>query len=470
MFLGQAGSTPVWAPGSRKPQELILWTASNLQRLRLGSPVGTVLPGDHGWAPSLLVEREVAPRPSPVLADLPVERRPLTFVRRSSAPRETRLITPSGEVQVEGTVASVSPDGRFVISIIDDEDARSSVRVTDLQGGTFHEMDFQGVPGSPNGLIARSHCWARVDDTPVYIAVVLTASSPHAINTWSAVDGSLIASTPISTTFESEMQSLLAMNPGPAGGAEGPVSETPRPLYTMNSFATSADGRFVAASGNLFTSRDVIEREQFLLLNDQASSVMGVVVLYERATGEMLDVFVHEHPVGPLAISNDGARVAALLASEGNGLGTASVGVFPNRSLDAGDDPLAHVVRDIDLPGSYLMPSELIGKMSRSSHGQLLSFTPDGQLLSVALDKAIHLIDVPGRMLVDSLDWPRIVPMIELEGEPSQGVRLALQASSIDYRQIRFEGAAFSRDGRELRVDLRNSDIAMVRIRDTAWN
>ena len=133
MFLGLAGSTPVWSPGSVKPQELMLWTASKKQRLRLGSPVATVISGLHGWAPSLLVEREVAPPASPVLEDLPIEQRPMTFVRKDDAPSDTRLFVPSGEVEIEGTVESVSPDGRFVITTVDDDD-RTSVMITDLHG------------------------------------------------------------------------------------------------------------------------------------------------------------------------------------------------------------------------------------------------------------------------------------------------------------------------------------------------
>ena len=150
--------------------------------------------------------------------------------------------------------------------------------------------------------------------------------------------------------------------------------------------------------------------------------------------------------------------------------GTASVCILPNRSLDAGDDPLAHVVKSVALPGSYLMPSELLLGMSRSMHGETLSFSADGRLVSVALDQVVHLIDVPGRMLVDSLDWARIATLIELEGEPSEYVRRALRTGEYGFESVRFEGAAFSRDGSELRIDVLDGDIAMVRIRNTAWN
>ena len=195
-------------------------------------------------------------------------------------------------------------------------------------------MDFQGTLGSPNGLVVRSHCWARVDDVPVYVAVVLNTSKRpayYAINTWSALDGSLISSSPISMAFDNGLQSITPLDAMPAGEVEGPSSEKPRPMYSANSFATSADGRFVAVSGILMPFSEESERERFLLLNDKPSSALGVVVLYERSTGEMVDAFVQEQPIGPLALSNDGAWVAALRASGGDGLGD-RVGMHPPES------------------------------------------------------------------------------------------------------------------------------------------
>jgi hypothetical protein len=284
------------------------------------------------------------------------------------------------------------------------------------------------------------------------------------------LDGSLIASAPISMTFDAGLQSIVPLDVMAAVEVEGHASENPLPMYSANSFATSADGRFVAVSGILTPPGEESERERFLLLNDKPSSALGVLVLYERSTGEMVDFFVDEQPIGPLALSNDGAWVATLRASGGDGLGTASVYIFPNRSLDAGDDPLAHVVRGVSLPGSYLMPSELILGMSRSMHGETLSFSADGRLVSVALEQVVHLIDVPGRMLVDSLDWARIATLIDLEGEPSEDVRRSLRNGAYGFESVLFEGAAFSPDGRELRIDVLDGEIAMVRIRNTAWD
>ena len=110
------------------------------------------------------------------------------------------------------------------------------------------------------------------------------------------------------------------------------------------------------------------------------------------------------------------------------------------------------------------MPSDTIYS------GQTLGFSPDGDLVSIALETSIHLVDVPGRMLVCSFDWTGLVRLVGNESELSSEVSDTLKSGQPEFQQVLFDGAAFSENGRELRIGVRDAEIALIRIRDTAWN
>ena len=60
--------------------------------------------------------------------------------------------------------------------------------------------------------------------------------------------------------------------------------------------------------------------------------------------------------------------------------------------------------------------------------------------------------------------------MLGSESGLSPEVSNTLKSGQPEFQQVLFDGAAFSEDGRELRIGVRNAEIALIRIRDTAWN
>jgi hypothetical protein len=472
MSIGLVGATPTWSPGSSKAGELLLWTPNRMRRLRLRSAVATLIPGTRSWVPSLIVERETRNRLGEMLDEIPPERRPMTFVDRSSIGSlgGDRLVAPSGVVESvkPSLVRSVSPDGRFVLTVDYIEDESNSgiispqLEVVDLL--TDDRRVLEGLDGTGSEIMlinggARSHCWAEVDGTPVYVGLALPKTSKnsseptkrelhYSVYTWSALDGSLLSLTPLRSI----------------------KSSITNGLFTIDHSAVSSDGRFVAVSGKYYDLSNKAIQEILSKGSGPRHLSEGALFIHDRITGEVVDSYVLPAIPQRICLSADGSQLAALVASGGDGMEPATLVVYPNRGLDAGEDPLAHVVRSIKLPGSFMMTFRPDMPSDTIYSGQTLGFSPDGDLVSIALETSIHLVDVPGRMLVCSFDWTGLVRLVGNESELSSEVSDTLKSGQPEFQQVLFDGAAFSENGRELRIGVRDAEIALIRIRDTAWN
>ena len=489
MSIGLVGATPAWSPGSSKAGEMLLWTPNQMRRLRLRSAVATLISGSRSWVPSLIVEREARDPLREALDEIPPERRPMTFVDRSSLGSldGDRLVAPSGVVESvkPPLVRSVSSDGRFVLTVDhvlrDFEGGRAKEGDTFVYGGEsgsgisspkFEVIDLltdgrrvlERLDGTGSEIVlinggARSHCWAEVDGTPVYVGVALpkafknssgqTRREPHhSVFTWSALDGSLLSSAPL--------RSIIS-----------PIANS---IFSIDHSAVSADGRFVAVSGKFIDRSSKAMKEARSDRSGPLHLADGGVFICERSTGEVVDSYVLPAIPQRICLSADGSHLAALVASGGDGMEPATLVVYPNRGLDTVRHLLEHVVQSIKLPGSFMMTFRPNMPSDTIYSGPTLSFSPDGDLVSVALETSIHLVDVPGRMLVCSFDWTGLVRLLGSESGLSPEVANALKSGQPEFQQVLFDGAGFSEDGRELRIGIRDAEIALIRIRDTAWN
>jgi hypothetical protein len=468
MSIGRAGATPTWPPASKKAEELLLWTPKKMRRLRLRSAVATLIPGSRSWVPSLIVTRSTRD-PLVLMDEIPLERRPMTFANRPASevqqfgptpPKSTRrLFAPSGVLESVNInrIRSISPDGRFVVTVRTIEEQpgsgidRRQAEVTDLLTDDRRVLEHWGTHAR-NYVSAgeRSHCWAEVEGTPVYVVVGMIKVAKDSaeeripyVCTWSALDGSLLSSTPLRSIKSAIANSYFHM---------------------IHDSAVSADGRFVAVG---FRISDLPpDLEAIARGSDPLFYYSGAVFICDRSTGELVDSYVLPTMPQRICLSADGSQLAVIEAGTGDGMESVSLVVYPNRGLDAGNDPLAHVVRSIKLPGSFMMDL----RPDAFFTGPTLSFSPDGDLVSVALETSIHLVDVPGRMLVCSFDWTGLVRLLGHESGLSPEVSNTLKSGQPEFQQVLFDGAAFSEDGRELRVGVGNAEIALIRIRDTAWN
>ncbi|MDG2030742.1 MAG: serine/threonine-protein kinase [Phycisphaerales bacterium] len=465
MSIGRAGATPIWPPASKKAEELLLWTPKKMRRLRLRSAVATLIPGSRSWVPSLIVTRNTRD-PLVLMDEIPLERRPMTFAKRRASevqqsgpppPKITRrLFAPSGVLESVdiNKIRSISPDGRFVVTVRTIEEQpgsgidRRQAEVTDLLTDDRRVLEHWGTYKHYVSAGERSHCWAEVEGTPVYVRVGMIKVAKDSADervpyvcTWSALDGSLLSSTPLRSVKSAIANSYFHM---------------------IHDSAVSADGRFVAVGFRILDLPPDLEA----MAQGSAPLYSGAVFICDRSTGELVDSY--ELPTIPqrICLSADGSHLAALVATGDDGMEPATLVVYPNRGLDTVKHLLEHVVQSIKLPGSFMMDL----RPDQYWTGPTLSFSPDGDLVSVALETSIHLVDVPGRMLVCSFDWTGLVRLLGSESGLSPEVSNTLKSGQPEFQQVLFDGAAFSEDGRELRIGVRNAEIALIRIRDTAWN
>ena len=154
-------------------------------------------------------------------------------------------------------------------------------------------------------------------------------------------------------------------------------------------------------------------------------------------------------------------------------------------SIDAQGNP-EEGARMMELPGVYLDAQELYMQMGRGEDGQVLSFSPDGSLLSCARPRSIDIYAVESASHLMRIDWPRLVQMLgasidstvpkrdlddldDHEWAASDfGTFKDPQRRADDLDNSFFAGAAFSPDGSELRVNAGwdATGIAMFRIFD----
>jgi hypothetical protein len=210
--------------------------------------------------------------------------------------------------------------------------------------------------------------------------------------------------------------------------------------------------------------REELERIQ-RIATGTSMRVFSVVMIVERATGRIIEEHVLKGAAGRLAFSPDGSTVATILASDvlAGGMAT-TITLFPNPDVQGSSG----VIQTMGLPGISLDGQGLYIDMGRNQR-QILSFSPDGSLLTCALRQSIDLFAVASASHVMRIDWPRLMqmlaPSVDSDGT---GIFPNPENEADDPNKTFFAGAAFSPDGSELRINAGHGahEVAMFRIFD----
>ena len=472
------------APDASTSGSINVWTQTKFDRKRLGSSVARAVTDGastvdainevSGWAPSLVVgSREIGFAFSftvdeidqQQVEEIPEEDRPKRVVVRDDSPPESKpmkIRTPFGSCELDDSdIVSVSPDGRFLL-IFEARDGSHDhgMEIFDSKRGVRYPVDGLQVPGgyrTYSWSAPSHHCWVEIDGTPALVASGMKMRPPEGyfVATWNALDGTMIEESNLSGFLDADLIAEM--------GVDLP-SSIEEPWAHFMQGAVSPDGRYYALSGIVIDRRNFVKELERMrrVTSGTSMKVCSIVMIVERATGEIIEQHVLQGAAGRVAFSPDGAAVATILSSDllAGGLSTV-IALLPNPDVETADQ----VVRTMGVPGLSLDGQGVFIDMGRSQMGQVLSFSPDGALLTCALKRSVDLFSVKSASHLMRIDGSRLERMLGPEPDTNPA---GLVAHSITQSMPDFAGAGFSPDGTELRINagLYGVRVAMFRIFD----
>ena len=463
--LGDARILLAQPPTKEHEASLISWSSQRITRVQLGERVAVVEEADHAY-----------PRSG-------------AFVRRSNGSLE--LVTPSGEIALGEAESpkqhrfaplarrdvpwSVSPSGRYAIM--------SGGLVIDVQTGERHALaEFRTGSGEQvvdlqrlNANTFRRGCWIQSEDGRELFVTLLQKTSGN------DVAHALFDNDPVDPSSGVEAQasgmgSVVTAAMGAQFFVNGLYSwdvatgaferEVPLPMYFVDGGMMMSDILRSTRSGDLFalagewqklptlpTNRNEMDSFITEVMKGTSESKNAAFILFDGKTGEVVLRKQLPGALGGLDLSPDGSEVACYLggseASE-----TARV-VLVSKDPDESWLVAEPDIRTNNVTDAYLSETEVRG-ISRPT--PILSYSPDGSVLSLLLESRIDLMDPRSNTWLLSWDLEAILGT----------AGLSLQADRLFPSALRC--AAFGPNGRELNiwadVPLTNSSSILIRIHD----
>jgi serine/threonine protein kinase len=455
--LGLGSVSIAEAPDALNSGAINVWTQSQFDRMRLGASVARAVPGgtygSAGWAPSLVVGSLDYDSYSSMKKAHEADAELMSFK------------TPFGAHALdELDVVSVSPDGRFLL-LFESRDGSydHGMEILDSRRGERYPVEGLQVPGGYTTYSfghPSDHCWTEIDGRTLLAASGMQTSSKggYFIATWDAQSGDLVEESNLSGFLDGDL--LAEMDVVLPSSMEAPWAN-------FMQGAVSPDGTYYALSGMVIDRRNFREELERIqrVTTGTSMRVFSVVMIVERVTGRIIEQYVLKGAAGRLAFSPDGSTVATILASDvlAGGMATA-ITLLPNPDVEGSSG----LIQTMGLPGISLDGKGLYIDMGRNQR-QILSFSPDGSLLTCALRQSIDLFAVASASHVMRIDWPRLMqmlaPSVDSDGT---GIFTDPESEADDPHKAFFAGAAFSPDGSELRVNAGHGahDVALFRIFD----
>ena len=461
--LGDARILLAEPPTKEHEASLISWSDQRITRVHLGERVAVVEEVDHAY-----------PRSG-------------AFVRRSDG--ELELVTPSGEVVLgeaddsgdrfafltrRDVPWSVSPSGRYAIMsgglVIDVETGERHVLAEHRTGSGKQVVDLQRL----NANTFKDGCWIHSDDGRELFLTLLQRSAGNEIahelfsndpvDPSSGVEEQAGGITAVIKAARSELFTNGIYSWDVATGAfEGEIT---LPMYFVDGGMMMSDILRSTRSGDLFalagewqklptlpTNRNEMDSFITEVMKGTSESKNAAFILFDGKTGEVVLRKQLPGALGGLDLSPDGSEVACYLggseASE-----TARV-VLVSKDPDESWLVAEPDIRTNNVTDAYLSETEVRG-ISRPT--PILSYSPDGSVLSLLLESRIDLMDPRSNTWLLSWDLEAILAT----------AGLSLQADRLFPSALRC--AAFGPNGRELNiwadVPLTNSSSILIRIHD----
>ena len=416
--LGDPWMSVVRPPTSTEAASIVTWSDKRISLVDLGNRIATCVEVDESYPTAGAYARVGTPR---------------ILNRTNDVPTRVDLRVGNETIEFEkmmGPPVSISPSGRFAIS-------PKNAEVIDLQDGSMRSLDEIG-PSEVNPLrlvTLRSNfdgaCWVLGPDGRELICGRSNARGNtgsfasnvqnrfnERICTWDAQTGALEHTAVVKGHRDGGvfmLRRLCAAREGDLVALYGTFQRTVNPLQFIDGETFD-----VQAHHNEYMG--------------MATSPESMVMVIDRRSGEVLMSEVLPGKVGGLAIANDGSTVACL--SQGDDVAaTAQVILYsagPDRDWSTPD------LRKNNITDAYLHGEQVSDFWENTP---ILSVSPDGKLLSVALASRLDILDLRSNTWL--MSWT------------VEDLKSMVGCSEVEYRRGPFiRAAAFDMAGGALNVSM----------------